>query len=125
MPRYPLPMRKTVLSIALFVAFAGAIAFSAFGDFARPPAFRGCFDYEGRKLVLSQGRLMIDGADAGSFRHSLGDATKGPDSIHPNASPTILKSIGLNPRQVWFVTDKGIQLPLENGDYRTAAPCRA
>ena len=118
-------MRKAVLSTALFVAFAWAIAFSAYGDFARPPAFQGCFDYEGRKLELGQGRLMIDGADAGSFRHSLGDATKGPDSIHLSASPEILKSIGLNPRQRWLVTDKGIKLPLENGEYRTAAPCRA
>lgn len=118
-------MRKGWVGLALILAVAGIFAFSAFRDFAQPIPFKGCFQHEGRNLVLRDGRLMVDDVDVGSFQYSLGDATKGPDTITVNTSPDALKSTGLDPRRLWLVGTDGLHLPIENGGYQSAVPCRA
>ena len=118
-------MRKGWVTLALIGVVAGIFAFSAFGDFAQPVPFKGCFQHDGRSLVLGDGRVMVDGVDIGAFRYSRGDATKGPDNISVSASHDALKSIGLDPRRLWLVGTNGIHVPIEKGGYQTAPPCPA
>lgn len=108
-----------------------AILLSGLGTFAisacrgsEPVSFSGCFEHQGKKLVLRQGLLTIEGADAGRFQHIRSDATKGPDRIDVDASPELLRTIGVDGRYFWLVTSNGMRLPIGNGDYETAPSCR-
>ncbi len=117
-------MKKGWVGLALIVAIAGIFAISTYRDFAKPIPFQGCFQHEGKKLVLRNGRLMLDGVDVGSFRYSMGDATKGPDIISVSASTEAWESTGIDPHRLWIVSGHGLQLPTAAG-YQTALPCYA
>lgn len=119
---YRTSMKKGWVGLALIVAIAGIFAVSTYRDFAKPVPYQGCFQHEGDRLVLRDGRLMVDGVDVGSFRYSKGDATKGPDNISVSASAEASKSIGINPRRLWIVRGNGLQLPTDDG-YQMALPC--
>jgi hypothetical protein len=118
-------MRKAWIGVVFVFVLAGAFAFQTYRDFARPQSFQGCFNFEGRRLVLNAGRLTIDGADLGSFRYLRGDASKGPDTISLGAPTESLRAVGIDPRRLWLVAGSDIQLPIENGGYQLATPCRS
>src|SRR5436190_22474744 len=116
-------MRKAWLGVALVLVVAGVFASQFYRQASHPPVFRGCYSFEGRRLVLGEGRLLIDGIDAGPFQYFKGDATKGPDAIAISEPSEAVSSLGLSPRQVWKVTPGGLQVPLKAGGHGTAIPC--
>jgi hypothetical protein len=116
--------RKTeIISIALVLGVASIIALQTYLQFSRPPQFEGCYRYQGRTLILTGGKLLVDGVANGSFQLHKGDATKGPDSLVTNLPLQDAFTRSLDHNRVWFVVPEGVMLPTSSGDYTMAAPC--
>ena len=116
-------MRKSWLSAALILLVAAAFGFQFYQQSSRHPAFAGCYELEDSQLVFGNGRLLIDGVDAGQFRYFKGDATKGPDTIALSVKREIAGSAGIDQRRLLRVGAGGLEVPLDAGGYAMAAPC--